>query len=100
MIPQDTAGYGRMQQDPKYLLVRTTKTTILPSVGVRWYFILFLSAYFVFETWRFPAQNIIRNCSQCVVSRRTAAGMEPVQVDHATVKFPGCKALPSEAPIA
>ena len=56
--------------------------------------------YLFFETWRFPAQNIITNCSQCEVPRRTAAGMEPVQIDHATVKFPGCKALPSEAPIA
>ena len=55
---------------------------------------------FCFETWRFPAQNIITNCSQCEVPRRTAAGMEPVQIDHATVKYPGCKALPSEAPIA
>ena len=53
-----------------------------------------------FETWRFPAQNIITNCSQCEVPRRTAAGMEPVQKDHATVNFPGCKALPTEAPIA
>ena len=53
-----------------------------------------------FETWRFPAQNIITNCSQCEVPRRTAAGMEPVQKDHATVNFPGCKALPREAPIA
>ena len=53
-----------------------------------------------FETWRFPAQNIITNCSQCEVPRRTAAGMEPVQIDHATVNFPGCKAPPSEAPIA
>ena len=53
-----------------------------------------------FETWRFPAQNIITNCSQCEVPRRTAAGMEPVQKDHATVNFPGCKAQPSEAPIA
>ena len=53
-----------------------------------------------FETWRFPAQIIITNCSQCEVPRRTAAGMEPVQKDHATVNFPGCKALPREAPIA
>ena len=53
-----------------------------------------------FETWRFPAQNIITNCSQCEVPRRTAAGMEPVQKHHATVNFPGCKALPREAPIA
>ena len=53
-----------------------------------------------FETWRFPAQNIITNCSQCEVPRRTAAGMEPVQIDHANVKFPGCKALPIEAPKA
>ena len=44
-IPQDTAGYGRIRQVPKYLLVCTTKTTILHSFSVRWYFILFLHAY-------------------------------------------------------
>ena len=49
---------------------------------------LYISAFF--ETWRFPAQNIITNCSQCEVPGRTAAGMEPVQKDHATVNFPGC----------
>ena len=58
------------------------------------------TSLFFFETWRFPAQNIITNCSQCEVPRSTAAGMEPVQKDHATVNFPGCKALPREAPIA
>ena len=45
MIRQDTAGYGRIRQDQKYLLVRTTKTTIFRSFGVQWYFILFLPAY-------------------------------------------------------
>ena len=55
---------------------------------------------FFFETWRFPAQNNITNCSPCEVPRRTAAGMKPIQIDHATVNFPGCKALPREAPIA
>ena len=44
-IRQDTAGYGRIRQFPKYLLVCTTKTTILRSFSVRWYFILFLHAY-------------------------------------------------------
>ena len=63
-------------------------------------FVSLFLRFFFFETWRFPAQNIITNCSQCEVPRRTAAGMEPVQKDHATVYFPGCRALPSEAPIA
>ena len=44
-IRQDTAGYGRIRQGPKYLLFCTTKTTILRSFSVRWYFILFLHAY-------------------------------------------------------
>ena len=44
-IRQDTAGYGRIRQGPKYLLVCTTKTTILRSFSVWWYFILFLHAY-------------------------------------------------------
>ena len=34
-IQQDTAGYGRIRQGPKYLLVCTTKTTILRSFSVR-----------------------------------------------------------------
>ena len=44
-IRQSTAGYGRIRQGPKYLLICTTKTTILRSFSVRWYFILFLHAY-------------------------------------------------------
>ena len=44
-IRQNTAGYGRIRQGPKYLLVCTTKKTILRSFSIRWYFILFLHAY-------------------------------------------------------
>ena len=44
-IRQDTAEYGRIPQGPKYLLVCTTKTTILRSFSIRWYFTLFLHAY-------------------------------------------------------
>ena len=44
-IRQETAGYGRIRQGQKYLLVCTTKTTILRSFSVRWYSILFLHAH-------------------------------------------------------
>ena len=58
------------------------------------------SAHIFSETWRFPAQYSITHCSPCEVPRRTAACMKPIQIDHATVNFPGFKALPREAPIA
>ena len=50
-IQHDTAGYDRIWQDQKYLLVFTTKTTILRSFGVRWYSKLFLRAYRAVFVW-------------------------------------------------